>query len=241
MSTSACPPDFRPTRFITGLDLLIDPVVMGLAFAATRDVVSYLRYDTSSANPLIARAGRDPQPNAIRRAIMFGRSQSGRFAKDFVYQGFNQDETKRIVFDGTIELTGGGRMTNVNSEFSMPGRFSNGTRRALHAGRPVSIYLRDADRSGERPHQRPARTLPRAGHVPENHALGRAPSRGARAPRCAHQPPAKPMCASPPTCACTISPAPSMCPQAGQPRGASARIRRTRINTAKPRVRCSMQ
>ena len=101
-----------------------DPQVMGLAFAATRDIVSFLRYDTSNANPLIARAGRDPQPNAIRRTIMFGRSQSGRYAKDFVYQGFNQDEAKRIVFDGSIELTGGGRLTNVNSEFSMPGRFS---------------------------------------------------------------------------------------------------------------------
>lgn len=101
-----------------------DPIVMGLAFAATRDIVSFLRYDTSNANPLVARAGRDPQPNAIRRTIMFGRSQSGRYAKDFVYQGFNQDEAQRIVFDGSIELTSGGRLTNINSEFSMPGRFS---------------------------------------------------------------------------------------------------------------------
>ena len=118
------PAGFSPDAIYYLSYLAIEPVVMGLAFAATRDVVSYLRYDTSSANPLVARAGRDPQPNAIRRAIMFGRSQSGRFAKDFVYQGFNQDEAKRIVFDGTIELTGGGRLTNVNSEFSMPGRFS---------------------------------------------------------------------------------------------------------------------
>ena len=101
-----------------------DPIVMGLAFAATRDIVSFLRYDTTNANPLVAHAGHDPQPNTIRRTIMFGRSQSGRFAKDFIYQGFNQDEAKRIVFDGSIELTGGGRLTNINSEFSMPGRFS---------------------------------------------------------------------------------------------------------------------
>ena len=118
------PAGFSPDAVYYLSYLAIDPIVMGLAFAATRDVVSFLRYDTSSANPLIARVGRDPQPNAIRRTIMFGRSQSGRFAKDFVYQGFNQDEAKRIVFDGTIELTGGGRLTNINSEFSMPGRFS---------------------------------------------------------------------------------------------------------------------
>ena len=101
-----------------------DPLVMGLAFAATRDIVSFLRYDTSPANPLVAHSGRARQPNTIRRAIGFGRSQSGRFVKDFVYRGFNQDEAKRIVFDGVITLTGGSRRTNVMEEFSMPGRFS---------------------------------------------------------------------------------------------------------------------
>jgi hypothetical protein len=97
---------------------------MGLAFAATRDIVSFLRYDTSNANPLVAHGAHEPEPHAIRRAIMFGRSQSGRFAKDLVYQGFNLDEAKRGVFDGVISLTGGSRLTNVNHEFAMPGRFS---------------------------------------------------------------------------------------------------------------------
>lgn len=123
--TDVClPAGFSPDNVYYLTYLAGDPIVMGLAFAATRDVVSFLRYDTSPANPLIARPGRDPQPNAIKRAIIFGRSQSGRFAKDLVYQGFNQDEAKRIVFDGVISLTGGGRLTNVNNEFSMPGRFS---------------------------------------------------------------------------------------------------------------------
>jgi len=102
----------------------IDPVLSGLAFAATRDVVSFLRYETSNANPLVQHAAHDPQPLTIKRTIGFGRSQSGRFLKDFVYQGFNQDESKRIVFDGVMELTSGGRMTNVNTEFAFPGRFS---------------------------------------------------------------------------------------------------------------------
>jgi hypothetical protein len=101
-----------------------DPLPMGLAFAATRDVVSFLRYDTSKANPLIAHGAHEPQPHAIKRTIGFGRSQSGRFLKDLIYQGFNQDEAKRIVFDGAMELTSGGRLTNVNTEFAQPGRFS---------------------------------------------------------------------------------------------------------------------
>ncbi len=101
-----------------------DPLVMGLAFASIRDIVSYLRYSDSSMNPLIAHSGRAPQPNAIQRAIGFGRSQSGRVMKDLVYLGFNQDEAKHIVFEGVISMTGGARLTNVNAEFSMPGRFS---------------------------------------------------------------------------------------------------------------------
>ena len=102
----------------------VDPLPTGLAFAAVRDVVSFLRYDTSNANPLVAHGAHEPQPHAIKRSIGFGRSQSGRFLKDFVYQGFNQDESKRIVFDGVMELTSGGRLTNVNTEFALPGRFS---------------------------------------------------------------------------------------------------------------------
>ncbi len=101
-----------------------DPLVMGLAFASIRDVVSFLRYSETEANPLVAHSGRAPQPNAIQRAIGFGRSQSGRVMKDLVHLGFNQDEAKHIVFDGVISMTGGARLTNVNAEFSMPGRFS---------------------------------------------------------------------------------------------------------------------
>src|SRR5690348_3202722 len=32
-----------------------DPMVMGLGFAATRDIVSFLRYDASDGNPLVAK------------------------------------------------------------------------------------------------------------------------------------------------------------------------------------------
>jgi hypothetical protein len=101
-----------------------DPVPAGLGFAATRDIVSFLRYDTSSANPLVAHGAHEPHKHTIKNTIGFGRSQSGRFLKDLIYQGFNLDEAKRIVFDGAMQLTSGGRVTNVNTEFALPGRFS---------------------------------------------------------------------------------------------------------------------
>ncbi len=100
-----------------------DPLVMGLGFAATRDLNSFLRYDTTDANPLVQRAG-TPGRNPIQYAISFGSSQSGRFLKDLIYQGFNQDTAGRRVFDGAIPHISGSRKTYTNYEFAMPGRFS---------------------------------------------------------------------------------------------------------------------
>lgn len=97
-----------------------DPVVMGIAFAAVRDLVSFLRYDRTAANPLTrgAAAGENP----ARHALGFGRSQSGRFIKDLVNEGFNIDDRKRPVFDGILPLISGSRVTLTNMEFATPGR-----------------------------------------------------------------------------------------------------------------------
>ena len=70
-----------------------DPQVLGVGLAATRDVVSFLRHDTSDENPL--RGGLD-------YALAYGQSQSGRFLKGFVYWGFNEDENGRLVFSPII-------------------------------------------------------------------------------------------------------------------------------------------
>ena len=94
-------------------------MVMGMGFAATRDLISYLRYNTSEANPLL-----DNQDRASPRwAIGFGSSQSGRFLKDLIYHGFNQDEAGRPIFDGAIPHISASRRTFTNYEFAMPGRF----------------------------------------------------------------------------------------------------------------------
>lgn len=100
-----------------------DARVMGLGFAATRDLVSFLRFDTGADNPLLRQAPATQQP-PLRHTIGFGRSQSGRFLRDFVHQGFNVDEDGRMVFDGTISLTAGSRKTSINTAFAFPGRFS---------------------------------------------------------------------------------------------------------------------
>src|SRR6267142_2107181 len=97
-----------------------NPPVSGIGFAATRDLVSFLRYaaadDAGTANPL-ALAG---QP-AIRRALGHGTSQSGRYLRDFVYRGFNEDGTNRIVFDGINPHVATARLF-LNHRFAQPNR-----------------------------------------------------------------------------------------------------------------------
>src|SRR6266481_5067363 len=68
-----------------------DPIVLALGFAATRDLISFFKHDTSAQNPV---------RNGIQWALGRGDSESGRYLKGFVYWGFNADENGQIVFDG---------------------------------------------------------------------------------------------------------------------------------------------
>jgi hypothetical protein len=74
-----------------------DPLVLGIGYAATRDLNSFLRYaendETGAANP-VARQ--------IKWAMSRGDSQSGNFIRSFIHLGFNQDENGKIVWDGAL-------------------------------------------------------------------------------------------------------------------------------------------
>ena len=59
--------------------------MLGCGLAGTRDLISFLKYDTSADNPT----------PGLRFAIGWGVSQSGRFLRHFLYQGFNEDEQGR--------------------------------------------------------------------------------------------------------------------------------------------------
>ncbi|HEU5194279.1 MAG TPA: alpha/beta hydrolase domain-containing protein, partial [Methylomirabilota bacterium] len=97
-----------------------DPPVAGIGFAATRDLVAFLKHERAdavgAANPLVA--GGAP---AVRRALAHGTSQSGRYLRDFVYQGFNEDEAGRIVFEGMNPHVATARMF-LNQRFAQPDR-----------------------------------------------------------------------------------------------------------------------
>ncbi|OLB96593.1 MAG: hypothetical protein AUH30_12385 [Candidatus Rokubacteria bacterium 13_1_40CM_68_15] len=98
-----------------------NPPVAGIGFAATRDLVSFLRHESAATNPLVV-AGKP----AITRALAHGTSQSGRYLRDFVHRGFNEDEGGRIVFDGMNPHIATARLF-LNQRFAQPNRaFSMG-------------------------------------------------------------------------------------------------------------------
>ena len=93
-----------------------DSLPTGLAFVATADVVSFLR----------GHPGHDAESpvSGIDHTIGMGISQSGRFLRDFLYQGFNVDDSGQRVFDGAMPHIAGSRKTFTNYRFGQPGRYS---------------------------------------------------------------------------------------------------------------------
>jgi hypothetical protein len=111
---------FKPRQIYELWYEATDPTVTGIGFAATRDLVSFLRYERTdaqgNANPLLAGG------NGIRHTIGFGISLSGRFIRNYLELGMNADEAGRRVFDGVLPHISGAGKVFGNTAFAMPGR-----------------------------------------------------------------------------------------------------------------------
>jgi hypothetical protein len=103
---------FEPGRIYDVVYQSADPRVLGCGLSGTRDLVSFLKYDTSADNPT----------PGIRYATGWGVSQSGRFLRHFLYQGFNEDEQGRRVFDGVFDQVGGAGRGSFNHRFGQASR-----------------------------------------------------------------------------------------------------------------------
>jgi hypothetical protein len=111
---------FRPGYLYELICECEGPVVQGVGFAGVRDLISFLRHDAGERNPLRLADGKP----AIRRAYSFGVSQSGRFLRNLLYLGFNDDEKGRMVFDGLMPHVAGGGLGFFNHRFAQPTRFA---------------------------------------------------------------------------------------------------------------------
>ena len=103
---------FEPGRIYDVVYRTADPRVLGCGLAGVRDLVSFMKYETSNENPM----------PGLRAAIGWGVSQSGRFLRHFLYEGFNQDEQGRRVFDGVFDQVGGAGRGSFNHRFGQASR-----------------------------------------------------------------------------------------------------------------------
>jgi hypothetical protein len=88
--------------------------LLGVGIAAFRDVNSFFRYqvadDVGTPNPI---AGK------IKWSAIRGVSQSGNFTRQYIHQGFNQDEANRIVHEGAWPIIAGRRVA-ANVRWGQP-------------------------------------------------------------------------------------------------------------------------
>jgi hypothetical protein len=106
---------FDPGRIYELIYTAQEPSVVGLGPAAIRDLIAFLKHD---GGPMLL----GDQPRFMKRAIGFGTSQSGRFLRTLVYQGFNADEKGRKVFDGLWPHVAGAGRGSFNFRFAQPSR-----------------------------------------------------------------------------------------------------------------------
>lgn len=88
--------------------------VVGLGFAAVRDIVSFLKYAPAEVG--------NPCAGDIQHAYAFGASQSGRFLRQLIHLGLNEDEEGRMALDGIIPHVAGGMRGEFNLRFGQPSK-----------------------------------------------------------------------------------------------------------------------
>jgi Alpha/beta hydrolase domain len=91
-----------------------DPIVLGMGFAAFRDVAAFFKKstadDTGTANPIA---------KAVTHSITRGISQSGNYLRGWLHLGFNQAEDGSQVHDGLWPIIAGRRIA-LNFRWAQP-------------------------------------------------------------------------------------------------------------------------
>jgi hypothetical protein len=91
-----------------------NPPVTGLGFAAIRDLASALKYNSDA----VVRG---------RHAYTYGASQTGRFQRQMIYEGFTADEQGRPAIDAMFIQTGGTSLGSFNERFAQPNELGSFT------------------------------------------------------------------------------------------------------------------
>ncbi len=107
------PSGFEPGRIYQVVYRSAGSTIVGLGMAAVRDIASFLKHAGPDDNPA---AG------AVDHAYAFGRSQCGRFLRQYVHLGLNEDEAGRMALDGIIAHVAGAMRGEFNLRFGQPSK-----------------------------------------------------------------------------------------------------------------------
>ena len=126
-----------------------DPIVMGLGFVAVRDFVTYMRSNEPDTADQPHPLSPDPGAPAIDHVIAYGRSQPGRFLREFVPPGFQPGYEWRPGL--RWHLCQYRRVTAYFLERTVcaAGSLSPPPGRPSVSGRSVSVQLCDTDGFGQ--------------------------------------------------------------------------------------------
>ena len=127
---------FEPGRTYQLSYRVTDPPVAGAGMLAFRDVATWVKHSPQA-------------PATARYTYAFGESQSGRFLREFLYDGCNTDENGRAVFDAVWAHIAGAGKISLNERFSQPTSltlftsanfpFANGSTRDPISGRTEGL------------------------------------------------------------------------------------------------------
>ena len=98
---------FEPGRNYQIAYRAANPPVSGLGLAAVRDAATWLKHTPDALAP-------------VKYVYALGVSQSGRFLRDYLYDGFNTDEKSRQVFDGMLVHIAGASQLDLNRRWATP-------------------------------------------------------------------------------------------------------------------------
>ena len=105
---------FEPGRIYQLIYTSIGSRIVGLGFAAVRDISTFLKYESSDYL--------NPCAGNIDTVISYGISQSGRFLREYIYNDMNIDENGSKALDGIIAHVGGGMRGEFNLRFGQPSK-----------------------------------------------------------------------------------------------------------------------
>ena len=105
---------FDPAKLYQVIYEAKDPFLLGVGFAAWRDLGSFFKYETQDDLGNL-----NPVAGVVQWSIGRGVSQSGNFLRGWMHLGFNVDEAGRQVHDGAWPIIAGRRIA-LNFRWAQP-------------------------------------------------------------------------------------------------------------------------